>query len=54
MISNMTLNDTFTGRNDTYKFNLIPKVNRKYRKIITSIPLEFKFLIKMKIVGPNY
>ena len=54
----MTLNDTSTGSNDTYKFNLIPKevlkVNRKYRKIITSIPLEFKFLIKMKIVGPNY
>jgi 4-aminobutyrate aminotransferase / (S)-3-amino-2-methylpropionate transaminase / 5-aminovalerate transaminase len=40
----MTLNDASTGRNDAYKFNLIPKevpkVNTKYRKIITSIPPE--------------
>ena len=40
----MTLNDTSTGRNDSYKFNLtpkeVPKVNTKYRKIITSIPPE--------------
>jgi 4-aminobutyrate aminotransferase / (S)-3-amino-2-methylpropionate transaminase / 5-aminovalerate transaminase len=40
----MTLNDTSTGRNDSYKFNLIPKevpkINTKYRKIVTSIPPE--------------
>ena len=40
----MSLNDASTGRNDAYKFNLIPKevpkVNTKYRKIITSIPPE--------------
>ena len=40
----MTLNDTSTGRNDSYKFNLtpkeVPKINTKYRKIVTSIPPE--------------
>ena len=40
----MSLNETSTGRNDSYKFNLtpkeVPKVNTKYRKIITSIPPE--------------
>ena len=40
----MSSNDTSTGRNDSYKFNLIPKevpkINTKYRKIVTSIPPE--------------
>ena len=40
----MSLNETSTGRNDSYKFNLtpkeVPKVNTKYRKIVTSIPPE--------------
>ena len=40
----MSINNTSTGRNDSFKFNLIPKqvpkVNSKYRKIVTSIPPE--------------
>ena len=37
----MSVNDTSTGRNDSYKFNLTPKevptINTKYCKILTSI-----------------
>ena len=36
--------DTSTGRQDTYHFSItptnVPKVDTKYRKIITSIPPE--------------
>ena len=58
-------NNTSTGRNDSYCFNLVPidvpKIDTKYRKIVTPIPPEnsisrkkqkiFKYLIKMEIVG---
>lgn len=37
-------NDSSTGRNDSYSFNIVPtnvpKVNTKFRKIVTSIPPE--------------
>ena len=37
----MSVNDTSTGINDSYKFNLTPKevptINTKYCKILTSI-----------------
>ena len=36
----MSLNDASTSRNNAYKFNLVPKVNTKFRKIVTSIPPE--------------
>ena len=43
-MENESQQSTSTGRSDSYKFNLIPKevpkVNTKYRKIITSIPPE--------------
>ena len=38
------LHDTSTGRQDNYRFNIIPKavpkISTKFRKIITSIPPE--------------